>query len=949
MEQFFRSQLDFIYFVYGLGFFVFSCLCFIISKSGERKLPWIWLGLFSFFHALYAWLILIETSFGNNPILAIFYISCLIISLLCLVEFVRVGTCSYNRCAYSRWIFLPILAVLYLSFLAGGNNGFNFLLHYSLGFFGILGTGLFLYLYSSNISTAARKHYLKVCGVIFIFLSLTQLIIKNHPVFPNTLFDQSKFFAAFGFPVQLIRCILVLFLVFCFWIYWYFFEESSGWKIPVKTKLRNKAIIFSGAALLSVTIIGWLITQGVERGATLLMNQELLEKAQTIAAALDPRKVENLSNSSLDLDNPDYLLLKARMELIVKVNDDIRSIHLLVHRNKNIVFAIDSALPGETSYSPPGEIYTDASQELMRNFFSAEAFITQPYRDRLGQSLSFFSPVKDFKSNKIVAVVGMDVTQNYSQSVLFRYRFGGIIITLILFLILFGVFIILQFNYLALQRISSASTFLQHIIDNIPNPVHYKDRQGVYLGCNQACSEFAGLSKKEIIGKSVFDLFPPELAAEYHKMDEELFKNPGVQVYESQIVDARSIKRDVIFNKATFLNYTGKVAGLVEVMVDITESKRISDKLEQATREWQKTFDSMEDMIFLQDKDYNILKANKSFLDFFKLKSEEVIGRKCFELVHHLDHPWPVCPFTKTLCDKQTHTEEVNDPGLGIILSVTTSPIFAENGNFFGCVHIARNITQLKKYQNELESKNKELEKLDKLKSEFVSIVSHELRTPLSITKEGVSLVLDGVAGDINPQQNKILTTSKNNIDRLARIINSLLDISRIESGRMELKNKIVDLRALINSVITLFALKVKEKGLELRTDLPQNKALTLYVDEDKLIQVFTNLIDNSLKFTEKGFICISLVEKEEELEFVVSDTGIGIAAEDLPRVFNKFMQFGRTAGAGEKGTGLGLSIAKGLVELYGGKIRVESEVAKGSKFIFSLPKRSRGKTPEGL
>ncbi|MEI6831800.1 MAG: ATP-binding protein, partial [Candidatus Omnitrophota bacterium] len=248
-------------------------------------------------------------------------------------------------------------------------------------------------------------------------------------------------------------------------------------------------------------------------------------------------------------------------------------------------------------------------------------------------------------------------------------------------------------------------------------------------------------------------------------------------------------------------------------------------------------------------------------------------------------------------------------------------------------------ITERKNMIEELKQKNIALEKLDQLKSDFVSIVSHELRTPLSITKEGISLVLDGVTGSINPKQSKILTTSKNNIDRLARIINSLLDISKIESGRVELKKKTVNMGALINDVVSSFKSKAKEKGLDLQVNLPEDVGLNFYVDEDRIVQVFTNLINNSLKFTEKGFIGVSLVGRENEAEFIVSDTGIGIVAEDLPKVFNKFQQFGRTVGSGEMGTGLGLSIAKGLIELHRGQIRVESEVGKGTRFIFTLPR----------
>ncbi|MDD5408905.1 MAG: ATP-binding protein, partial [Candidatus Omnitrophica bacterium] len=272
-----------------------------------------------------------------------------------------------------------------------------------------------------------------------------------------------------------------------------------------------------------------------------------------------------------------------------------------------------------------------------------------------------------------------------------------------------------------------------------------------------------------------------------------------------------------------------------------------------------------------------------------------------------------------------------------MLLSKSTYP--GPDGKIAGLVGVMQDVTDRKMMLEELEHKNTALEKLDQLKSDFVAMVSHELRTPLSITKEGVSLVLDGIAGTINSKQSKILTTSKNNIDRLSRIINSLLDISKIESGRVELKKKTVDMEVLIKNVIASFQNMAKEKKLEIRNNLPKGQGLNLYVDEDRIVQVFTNLIGNSLKFTEKGHIDISLAQRENEVEFTVSDTGIGIAKEDIPRVFTKFLQFGRTPGGGEKGTGLGLSIAKGLVELHRGKIRVESSAGQGTKFMFTLPK----------
>lgn len=240
----------------------------------------------------------------------------------------------------------------------------------------------------------------------------------------------------------------------------------------------------------------------------------------------------------------------------------------------------------------------------------------------------------------------------------------------------------------------------------------------------------------------------------------------------------------------------------------------------------------------------------------------------------------------------------------------------------------------------ELEEKNKRLQELDQLKSTFVSTVSHELRTPLTIVKEGISLVLDRIAGELNEKQEKILGVAKESIDRLSRIINNLLDVSKIESGKMELRRELVDITNLIEEVVLSLGLKAKEKNLELKTDMPED-GIEVYVDADKMVQVFTNLINNAIKFTNEGYIEVAARQKTEEIECAVIDTGIGISKEDMPRVFDKFRQFGRSAGAGEKGTGLGLSIVKEIIKMHKGNIWVESEPGKKTKFIITLPKYS--------
>lgn len=242
-----------------------------------------------------------------------------------------------------------------------------------------------------------------------------------------------------------------------------------------------------------------------------------------------------------------------------------------------------------------------------------------------------------------------------------------------------------------------------------------------------------------------------------------------------------------------------------------------------------------------------------------------------------------------------------------------------------------------------------ERSRLENFRDEVVNNISHELRTPLTIIRESISQVVDGIFGSINDKQDKYLQQSLNNIDRLRGIIDNLLDISKIEAGKMELFKEKVDIKVLIDEIVSDFTLKAKVKNLEIKYFIPSEKAEFLG-DPYKIIQVLMNLISNALKFTERGGIEISVQNGEREIVCAVKDTGKGIPAKDLSRVFGKFDQIGRQAGPGEKGTGLGLAISKGIVELHGGRIWVESEEGRGSKFIFSLPKyQANGVLSENL
>lgn len=262
---------------------------------------------------------------------------------------------------------------------------------------------------------------------------------------------------------------------------------------------------------------------------------------------------------------------------------------------------------------------------------------------------------------------------------------------------------------------------------------------------------------------------------------------------------------------------------------------------------------------------------------------------------------------------------------------------------------LAKTNETIKFLYRELDQKNKELQKLDKLKTDFINTASHELRAPLTIIKEGISQILDGIYGQITLEQKKSLTICFGGINQLNHLVGDLLDISKIEAGKLELKKEWINLVSLAKETSALFYPKAKSIGLELRDNFCSPEAMA-YADKDSIIRVFTNLIDNALKFTDKGYIEISVMDKPDCVECYVADTGRGISEEDSSRVFGKFEQFGVHLRAKERGTGLGLNICKKIIELQHGEIWMESVLDKGTKFTFTLPKNTGNKIrPEKL
>ncbi len=284
-----------------------------------------------------------------------------------------------------------------------------------------------------------------------------------------------------------------------------------------------------------------------------------------------------------------------------------------------------------------------------------------------------------------------------------------------------------------------------------------------------------------------------------------------------------------------------------------------------------------------------------------------------------------------------------------IPLEVWATPIFDESNKIIYAIAAFQDITERKqaerdrrRFTQQLEAKNTALQRLDKLKDEFLANTSHELRTPLNGIIGIAESLIDGAAGQLTEAQITNLSMIVSSGKRLASLINDILDFSKLKNGDIELQRKPIDFRQIVEVVLTLCQPLVKNKPLTLKNEIPWDLP-AVDGDENRLQQIMYNLIGNGIKFTDTGSVTVSAIVIDSStptplIEVTVSDTGIGISADQFTDIFKSFEQVDASISRPYSGTGLGLSITKQLVELHGGTIRVESELAVGSRFIFSLP-----------
>jgi PAS domain S-box-containing protein len=361
-----------------------------------------------------------------------------------------------------------------------------------------------------------------------------------------------------------------------------------------------------------------------------------------------------------------------------------------------------------------------------------------------------------------------------------------------------------------------------------------------------------------------------------------------------------------------------------------------SDRFKAQENEKKVILNALSELVVFVDPDLKIVWANKAFLDYIGLKLEDLAGHeyKNFLMMHAEDS----CKsfIRKALESGTEELGEVNTPD-GRTWLICATIIWGEDGKINGVLQTGLDITAHKRSEERLLQAKLEAEAANRTKSEFLANISHELRTPLNSIIGFSDILLDRIFGDLNKKQLRYVNNISTSGKHLLELINEILDLSKVEAGKMELHYSEFSINSVFEEVKVAFTPLAQQKSLEITFDV--ESVTTLEADRNRIIQVLNNLVSNAIKFTPRGGKIFVRCRKSGSRALIsVVDTGIGISPEEQRKIFQPFTQIDGSSSREYCGTGLGLSLVKKIVNMHQGEIWVESDIGKGSTFILSIP-----------